>query len=502
VLDLLYTLASLWLAVYGLNSLILVVLYWRHRNRAPDAPAVPRERLPTVTVQLPLYNEKHVAERVMDAVAALDYPRDRLQVQVLDDSTDETTRLVEARAAFHREQGLDIVVHHRATREGSKAGALGEAMPEARGELIAIFDADFCPHRDFLLRTVPHFLADRRLGMVQARWTYLNADYSLLTRVQALALDGHFVVEQTARSRAGLPMHFNGTAGVWRAACIRGAGGWASDTLCEDLDLSYRAQMAGWRFLYLPQVEGPSELPPQMLAFKRQQARWAQGSVQTLRKLARALVGSARFSWLQKLMGLIHLSGYLVYPLVTFLLLLTLPLMFSSGLDQGALRWLAPFCLGPILVYVTSQWAIHSDWKRRLLVFPLMVLVGTGVAWNNVLGVWRGLTRWGGVMARTPKFQLGRRGGEWLNSPYRLVRDRAVMGEVALALYAAATAVAAWLTGRGTAVFFPALHALAFGLVAALSLREMGFPARGQVGPRPRPARPRATKDWQRSGSE
>jgi cellulose synthase/poly-beta-1,6-N-acetylglucosamine synthase-like glycosyltransferase len=469
----------------------LVVLYWWHRRRSPATPAVPRAELPPVTVQLPLYNERHVAERLIDTVVALDYPGDRLQIQVLDDSTDETTRLVEARAAHHRKQGVDIAVHHRTERTGSKAGALAAAMPEVRGDFIAIFDADFRPHPDYLLRTVPHLMDDPELGMVQARWSHLNADYSPLTQVQALALDGHFVVEQTARSRAGLPMHFNGTAGVWRRSCIEDSGGWQHDTLCEDLDLSYRAQIEGWRFRYLPEVEGPSELPPQILAFKRQQKRWAQGSVQTLRKLAGRLLRSSPLSWIEKVMGLVHLSGYLVYPLVVVLLLLTLPMLLIPGALGGPLQLLAPVCLGPVLVYVTAQWEIYPDWKRRLLHFPLMVLVGTGIAWSNVLGVWQGARTWGGLMARTPKFQLEGRQGKWTDSQYRLTRDRAVLGEVALALYALATVAAAWFTGNTGAIFFPLLHTTAFGLVAALSLREMrlGRPRRST------PAR-RSLKEW------
>ncbi|HIE38085.1 MAG TPA: glycosyltransferase [Anaerolineales bacterium] len=478
VLATLYALVTLWLTVYGLNSWILAVLYWRNGRRSHPVPPIPRHRLPTVTVQLPVYNEKHVVERLMDAVARLDYPRDRLQIQVLDDSTDETSRLVAARVALHRERGLDIQVLHRSHREGFKGGALAWGLTHARGELVAVFDADFVPRSDFLLHTVPHFLTDPRLGMVQARWSHLNADYSLLTRIQALALDGHFVVEQTARNRSGLPMHFNGTAGVWRRACIEASGGWQTDTVCEDLDLSYRAQLAGWRCLYLPEVEGPAELPPQILAFKRQQARWAQGSIQCLRKLARPLARSRRLSPVQKLMGLIHLSGYLAHPLMILLLLIALPLLFHPHLMRGPLNLLGPVCLGPFLVYATSQWALYPDWKRRLLTFPLLVLVGTGIAWNNSLAAWRGLTRWGGVFARTPKFHLEGRGGEWAHSRYRLGDDRAVAGEVALALYALVAAGVAWATGNTDSIPFLLLYGAAFGLVAGLSLAEMIGPRR------------------------
>jgi len=476
-----YALVVLWLSAYGLNAWILLVLYWRNRRGEHPAPTIPRRRLPRVTVQLPLYNEAHVAERLIDAAAALDYPRDRLEIQVLDDSTDETARLVDARVALYRQQGVDIRVLRRPRREGFKAGALAQGLAQARGEFIAIFDADFCPRSNFLLRTVPHLVGQPDLGMVQARWSHLNTDYSLLTQVQALALDGHFVVEQTARSRAGLPMHFNGTAGVWRRTCIEQSGGWQADTLCEDLDLSYRAQITGWRLAYLPDVEEPAELPPQILAFKRQQTRWAQGAVQCLRKLAGPLLRSPHLSIPQKLMGLLHLSGYVAYPLMVLLLLLAPFLSLHPGVMWDPLRLLAPVCLGPLLVYVTSQWALYPDWKRRLRALPLLVLVGTGVAWSNTLGVWRGLRGWGGEMERTPKFHLEGRRGDWIRSRYRLTRDRAVFGEVGLTLYALAAAAVAWRFGDGGSIPFLLLYAAAFALVAGMSVREM----RSSTGHRP-----------------
>ncbi len=469
----LYALVTLWLTVYGLNSWLLVVLYWWHARRACPTPALSLDPLPIVTVQLPIYNEKHVVERLIDTVAALDYPRDRLQIQVLDDSDDETTRLAQVRAALHRQRGVDIEVVRRPERHGFKAGALAYGLLHARGELIAVFDADFCPRSDFLRRTVPHLRADPALGMLQARWSHLNADYSLLTRVQALALDGHFVVEQTARNRAALPMHFNGTAGIWRRACIEDSGGWQSDTVCEDLDLSYRAQLAGWRCLYLSDVDGPAELPPQILAFKRQQARWTQGSIQCLRKLAGPLLRSQRFQLTQRLMGLVHLSLYLAHPLMILLLLITPPLLLHPELLRGPLRLLAPLCLGPFLVYVSSQQALYPDWPRRILAFPLLMLLGTGIAWNNTLSVWKGLTHWGGTFVRTPKFRLEGQRGRWGQSRYRLRDDRAVVGEVLLSLYALGAAVLAWATGNGGAVPFLLLYAAGFGFVAALSLAEM-----------------------------
>lgn len=487
-----YALITLWLAAYGLHSWVLLVLYWWHRKRAgvvaPQPPQPRRAGLPAVTVQLPLYNERHVVQRLIDAVAALEYPRDRLEIQVLDDSTDETTAIARARVAFWRERGVDIRVLHRSDRTGFKAGALAQGLRQARGELIAVFDADFCPRPDFLLRVVPHLMADPRLGMVQTRWSHRNAEDSPITRAEAIALDGHFVVEQTARSRAGLLMHFNGSGGVWRRACIEESGGWQSDTVCEDLDLSYRAQLAGWRCRFLPEVDCPAELPPQVLAFKQQQARWARGSAQCLRKLALPLLASRRVGPLQKLLGLLHLSGYLIHPLLILLLLLTpVTLLVPSPLGEVS-RLLGPLCLGPILVYCTGQWALYRDWKRRLLAFPVLVLIGTGIAWGNTVAILQGLARWGGVFARTPKFHLDGRAKNWQRSPYRLARDRSVVGEVFLAVYAMATIAMAWSLGQKGAIPFLLLYALSFGLVAALSFYEASPRVIGEAH-RPRRAR-------------
>lgn len=500
ILGILYVAITLWLALYGLNSWVLFCLYWRNRRRAQPLPSVTPEHLPIVTVQLPIYNEQHVVERLIDAAAALDYPRGRLQIQVLDDSTDGTTCLAEARAVFHRARGIDIAVLRRPDRQGFKAGALAWGLRQARGELIAVFDADFVPPPDFLRRTVPYFLEQPELGMIQTRWAHLNADYSLLTRVQAMALDGHFVVEQTARNRAGLLMHFNGTAGVWRRTAIESSGGWQADTMCEDLDLSYRAQLAGWRCLYLPDVTSPAELPPQMLAFKRQQARWTQGSIQCLRKLAPPLLRSPRLNPLQKLMALLHLSAYLAHPLLVLVLSITVPLLLSPRATHNELSVLGILSFGPMLVYMIGQVALYPDWKRRLLAFPLLVLVGTGIAWNGALASWEGLRHWGGEFVRTPKFRLEGKRGEWVGSRYRLLHDQAIAGEVLLSLYALAGAVTAGTRGNWGAMPFLLLYAAAFGLVAGISLAESVHRPRPGRSHRPLRSAPVPVRDrsWRR----
>jgi len=476
LLALVHALIALCLAIYGLNSFILSFLYLRHRRAVTPTPPLDRAALPAVTVQVPVYNELHVIERVIDSVAALDYPRDRLQIQILDDSTDETTRLARARAALHREQGVDIAVLRRPEQGGFKAGALAWGLSRAQGECVAIFDADFCPRPDFLLQTMPHLLARPQLGMVQTRWSYLNGDYSPLTRAQTLALDGHFVVEQSGRNRAGLLMSFNGAGGVWRRSCIEEAGGWTADTLCEDMDLSYRAQLAGWECLYLPQVSAPAEVPPQIAAFKRQQSRWAQGSVQTLRKLAGPILRSRRLGWGQKTMALLHLSSYLAHALMVLLLLASLPLLLAPDSAQFLLSGLGLMCLGPPLVYAISQKELYPDWRRRLRAFPLLVLIGIGIAWANTRAVWRGLTRWGGTFARTPKFRLEGKAGRWTDSDYRLQADGDTAGEIALMIYALVAALAAYATGNRGMIPFLLLYAAAFGAVAGMGLAQTVAP--------------------------
>ena len=467
VLAIVYGLTAVLLAIYGLNSLIMVLLYLRHRHEHQPPP--PLMNAPPVTVQLPVYNELHVVERLIDAVARLDYPKDRLHIQVLDDSTDETTALAQARVDYHRTQGIDIVLIHRSERTGFKAGALQRGLETAKGEFIAIFDADFVPNPDFLQHVIPYFQGKPRLGLVQARWGHINADYSHLTRAQALALDGHFVVEQTARQRSGLFMNFNGASGVWRKRCIKEAGGWQGDTLSEDLDLSYRAQLAGWEFLYLPDVASPAEIPPQINAFKRQQFRWAKGSIQCLLKHWRALVRGPRPVFV-RLQGLIHLSNYLIHPLMLILLLLTLPSLLGQGMMRLPLFYLCLGSLGPPLLFMLSQRDIYPDWRRRLAYFPFLALLGTGIALNNALAVGEALTRRPNLFQRTPKFGLEGRTDRWAESRYALPLNWMTLGEALLSLYSLITVIVALAKGNHYAVPFLLLYVGGFGYVAVLGL--------------------------------
>jgi cellulose synthase/poly-beta-1,6-N-acetylglucosamine synthase-like glycosyltransferase len=463
-LSLLYVFCALLLALYAAGAGVLLLAYWRHRHTQIPVPVI--TEWPSVAVQLPIYNEYHVVDRLLAAAAALDYPRDRLVIQVLDDSTDETTGLVTHLVDRLRRDGLTIELLHRDRRDGYKAGALAAGLERLDTELVAVFDADFQPAPDFLRRTVPYLAADPGLGMVQARWGHLNAFENALTLGQTLALDGHFVVEQTARSRSGWLLNFSGSAGVWRCACIRAAGGWRATTLTEDLDLSYRAQLAGWRFLYLPEVEVLAELPPQMAAYKQQQARWAQGSTQTLLAVLRPL-GQARLSLAQRLMALLHLCQYLPHPLMLLLLLLTPPLLLAQRLHPLPLGPLGLLGLGPPLIYVISQRALYPDWPRRLLAFPALLALGTGLAWNNSRAVWMGLFGRGPAeFRRTPKFAQN-----WSASRYALRLNRGVYIEALLAVYALLS-VAVALRYSPALVIYLALYAFGFALVSGWTIYD------------------------------
>lgn len=378
-----------------------------------------------VTVQLPLFNEKYVAERLLRRAAALDYPTEKLDIQVLDDSTDETTTLVAGLVAELQEKGMTISHLQRTERQGFKAGALAAGLNRCRGELVAVFDADFLPSADFLRRTVPYF-KESGLGMVQARWEFINRDYSWLTRVQAMLLDGHFVIEHAARNRSGRFFNFNGTAGIWRRTAIADAGGWRADTLTEDLDLSYRAQMRGWRFLYLKDLTVDSELPEDINAFKTQQHRWAKGSAETLLKLARPLLVSS-LPGKVKVEAFFHLAGNFAYLLLLALALI----MYPSLIGRFNLPWqrlllidvplfLATSC-AVSLFFLVSQWENGHYNRRTLITLPLTLAVGVGLAINNGKAVFEALFNYRTPFIRTPKFNLlenGRRSPSYLRPLY------------------------------------------------------------------------------------
>jgi len=467
VLSIIYTVAAVWLAVYALNSFVLTFLRWRHGDGDPRACVL--GSYPRVTVQLPIFNEAHVVERLIDHTARMVYPRDRLQIQVLDDSTDETTALARKRVAYHRARGVDIELRHRHQRSGFKGGALREGMESASGEFFAIFDADFVPPEDFLLRTIPHFLEQPGLGFVQTRWGHLNDGYSTLTGAQSIALDGHFTVEQPARHGTGLYLNFNGSGGVWRRECIEDAGGWQADTLCEDMDLSYRAQLAGWEPMYLREVVCKAEIPAQIHAFKRQQARWASGSIACAVKLWRPLV-EAPVSAFKRVEGLIHLTSYLVHPLMLLILALSVPLLYLRVPLAYPLTYLSLASLGPPTMYAWAQCSLYPNWIGRLRHFPILVLLGTGLALSNSRAIYRALAGKREEFGRTPKFSLEGEGDEWRGSSYALSFDWLALGEAAAALYALLGVAIALQQGNLFAVPFLMLYVAGLGYVASLTI--------------------------------
>ena len=472
-----YLVVLLGLFLYGLNAYVMVVLHWRHRRRAEATPppAVPTV-WPPVTVQLPLYNERYVARRLLEAVAALDYPADRLEIQVLDDSDDETTAIVAELVRRLRARGLAVVHLHRAERTGFKAGALEAGLKEARGEFVAIFDADFVPPRDFLRCAIPHF-ADPTVAVVQGRWGHLNREFSLLTMAQSLGIDGHFAVEQPGRSWARLLLNFNGTAGVWRTAAIEDAGGWTHDTLTEDLDLSYRAQLRGWRILYRPEIVCPAELPVLITGFKSQQRRWAKGSIQTARKLLPAVLRSSLSPWV-KYQAAVHLTYYMIHPLMLAVVLLSAPLL---GLRDVALSpvWLgvvAPAItvatLGPVTQLVYAQRVLRPDWVRSAWRLPTIMTIGVGVAWSTTLAVLGAFWGQDMVFVRTPKFGIGSEGGHWRGKAYVGRRCWGSVVEIGLGLYCLWTTWLFWRDGSYGALPFLALYATGFLTVGILTLRH------------------------------
>jgi cellulose synthase/poly-beta-1,6-N-acetylglucosamine synthase-like glycosyltransferase len=402
------------LSVYGIHRYETIRTYFKHRKNAVSSPPHRFEKLPPVTIQLPLYNERYVTERLIEEVLKIEYPRELLQIQVLDDSTDDTAAFAEALVERYRTIGYPIEYHHRANRHGFKAGALQEGLKTATGDLVAVFDADFCPPSDFLTRTV-HFFADPQVGVVQTRWSYLNRDYNFLTEVEAMLLDGHFILEHGARSRAGYFFNFNGTAGILRVKMIEDAGGWQHDTLTEDSDLSYRAQLKGWRFMYLPGLDCPSELPVEMHGFQVQQSRWAKGLTQCAKKLLPMIMRSDARKRV-KAEAFLHLTPNISYPLMIVLSALMLPVMivrFYMGVWQMVfidLPLIAASFWSISLFYVIAQRELYpKNWKRSILMLPMLMAVGVGLTIINTRAVLEALFGVQTAFARTPKFAIGDR---------------------------------------------------------------------------------------------
>jgi cellulose synthase/poly-beta-1,6-N-acetylglucosamine synthase-like glycosyltransferase len=462
----LYFLTLVILAIMGCHRYVMVWLYLKHKDRKAAPRPLPAV-LPRVTVQLPIFNEMYVVDRLLASVAALRYPQDRLEIQVLDDSTDETTAIASRAVERYSAQGFDIHYLHRADRTGFKAGALDEGLAKATGEFVLIFDADFVAPEDMLEKTLGHF-DDPRVGMVQARWGHINRDYSLLTEVQSIMLDGHFVVEHGARSRSGRFFNFNGTAGIWRRSVIADAGGWQHDTLTEDLDLSYRAQMRGWRFVYLPDLVAPAELPVEMNAFKTQQQRWAKGSVQVCKKLLPRVLASD-LSWREKVEATFHLTANLAYPLMVLLAGLMFPAMvlrYNMGWAEMIVVDVPIFLAATASVcafYALSQKEqFAGTWKAKLRYIPAVLGIGIGISINNALAVIEGLFGKPSEFMRTPKYGIEGTGDTWKQKAYKGKSNWVPYAELGLACY----------------FTFTSLYALAYGLVGTLpfiAIFQWGF---------------------------
>src|SRR5437016_6103025 len=459
------------LAVYGWHRYYLVYLYMRNRGREPKAgPQL--NPLPVVTIQLPLYNEMYVADRLIDAVCRIEYPRELLEIQVLDDSVDEDCSIAELAVSRSAMQGVDIKYYHRPDRTGFKAGALEAGLKLARGEFIAIFDADFMPTPDFLTRLMPHF-SDPGIGMVQARWGHINQDYSLLTKIQSILLDGHFVLEHGGRNRAGRFFNFNGTAGVWRREAIGDAGGWQHDTLTEDLDLSYRAQLRGWRFEFVSDLIEPAEVPVEMNAFKSQQFRWAKGSIQTCRKLLPTIF-RADIPFGVKIEAFFHLTANFNYPLMCVLSVLMFPAMvirYNMGWYEMMLIDVPLFFAATFSVcnfYMVCQREIHRDWLARVKYLPFLMSIGIGLSINNSRAVFEALFKKHTEFARTPKYRIEGDADEWVGKRYRQSVAVQPLVELALGLYF-------------TATVFYALANQIYGTVPFLVLFQIGFLYTGLV---------------------
>lgn len=465
------------LAVLGLHKAWMILLYVRARRQQADREVRLPQRLPKVTVQLPVFNERYVVERLIKAAAGIEYPRELLEIQVLDDSTDDTSEIID-RCIRGLPKDLCMRRLHRTDRRGYKAGALEAGLHATEGEFLAVFDADFLPPRDFLMRTVPLF-TDPAVGMVQARWEHINPGYSFLCRMQALLLDGHFVIEHVARSRNGCFFNFNGTAGVFRRKCIVDAGGWQHDTLTEDMDLSYRAQLKGWEFAYLPELTCPAELPVDMNAFLTQQHRWAKGSVQTGRKLM-GRIFRAPIRLRTKVEAVFHLFGNVAFPLLLAVILVAMPLQLARLLGSGEVPYLFSLIEGlPLLLatasvllyYGFSQLVLGRFTSRTLLQLPTVLALGAGVCVNNTSALIQAMRRNPGEFRRTPKHNV--RQDQHRVGPIRYHSPRGLLplAELGLGLWAATTCVLSLVLGELAPAMFHGVFAAGLFWVGTRSFR-------------------------------
>ncbi len=475
-LSTIYVLSAAGIAFIGSLGFITIWFFLRHRHDEFPCPDVVDDDLPFVTVQLPVFNERYVIERLIRSAANLDYPHNKLQIQVIDDSSDDSTLIAQKLVSQYKSAGLDISLIHRTNRQGYKAGALKNAHLLSKGSLVAVFDADFQPDPDFLRKTIPHFLEDKRLGMVQTRWGHLNPGDSLLTAAQSIGLDKHFVLEQTVRHRANLFPKFNGSAGVWRRECIEDAGGWQSDTVCEDLCLSTRAILRGWRFKFLNDVVAPAELPATVSAFKNQQARWAKGSTQCLVKFGPAIMGSGNQSFLARFYAISSMASYFAHVLLLLLLVVQVPLIYLGYRAPLVLLFFGIIGMAQPALFVMGQRELYRDWWKRLHHFPGLLFVAIGLAPATTRAIAQAIFGRNHVFVRTPKLDPGivsrpptRKEEKYR---YRLPADWIVLVELFLAIYALLGLGLCIATGNTGPILFMLVSSIGLGSVAILSMRE------------------------------
>ena len=465
------------LGIYGFHRGMLLWLYWRHRQQQPKPKAQFTEKeMPMVTIQLPMFNELYVAERLIDSVARIDYPKQRLEIQVLDDSTDETQQIARAKVEELQAQGYQATYIHRTNRVGYKAGALEEGTKSAKGDFLMVFDADFVPTPE-ILKNLVHYFTDDNIGMVQARWGHINRNYSMLTRCQSMMLDGHFVIEHIARNRSGRFFNFNGTAGMWRKQAIVDAGGWEHDTVTEDMDLSFRAQLKGWQFVYVHEAIAPAEVPCEMNSFKTQQFRWAKGSAQTTKKLLPTVL-KAKIPLFIKIECIFHLTNNFAYLFLVILAMLQLPNMILRGqMDRPELLLLdvplfAATCVSICIFYIATHQALYKNLWEAIKRLPMMMALGIGLSINNSRAVIEGVFGNDIEFVRTPKHGITKNGHTWKKKKYKTKWPIHSLIEIAFGLYFVATITLAIYTGNWINIPFLVLFMVGFLYVGSLSLYQ------------------------------
>lgn len=459
------------LFAFGMHGAYMLYIYLKTEKIHPVNHGLPKD-LPKVTIQLPLFNELYVIERLIDSVCKIKYPKDKMEIQVLDDSTDETQQIAQNLVKKFSDEGFDIKYIHRTNREGYKAGALKSALDKAEGEFVAIFDADFVPNEDFLIDTIPYF-EKPEVGMVQTRWKHLNEDYSFLTRTQALNLDGHFCMEQQARNKGGFFINFNGTAGIWRKKTIYDAGNWQADTITEDMDLSYRAQLKGWKFVYLNDVTSPAELPADINSLKAQQFRWTKGSIETGKKIL-PKVFRAHIPLKVKMESLYHLSSNIVFPFIVLVAILNVPMVLLKETYPELETYyniMAIFVIASIstfLFILYGQKSINLDWRKRVLLFPVFLAGSMGLSVSNSKAVFEALMNKKSGFVRTPKFKIEKGGDSWKAKKYQPSKISGVVWlEIALAVY--------YVFGIGVSIYYAEIAAIPFQLMFLLGFGTVGW---------------------------